>query len=201
MRHLPSRLSHVNKRRCLHKKWTTLVNTLLKRAYSIPWPEVETSKWHTYKLYEFIKNEPLFTILQTVQQNGSCNIGHTMNSRTPHISLEWAMGVFCEYFGNKCPRSIEGVAGWNMVTSSNGNIFRVTSPSCGRNSPVTGEFPSQRPVTRSFDIFFDLFLNKRLRKQSRRRWFEIPSSSLWRHCNDLKPQPILNSWREEPVWK
>ena len=26
------------------------------------------------------------------------------------------------------------------------------------NSPVTGEFPAQRPVTRSFDIFFDLCL-------------------------------------------
>ena len=26
------------------------------------------------------------------------------------------------------------------------------------NSPVTGEFPAQRPVTRSFDIFFDLRL-------------------------------------------
>ena len=34
------------------------------------------------------------------------------------------------------------------------------------NSPVTGEFPAQRPVTRSFDVFFDLRLNKRLRKQS-----------------------------------
>ena len=34
---------------------------------------------------------------------------------------------------------------------------------------VTGEFPSQRPVTRSFDVFFDLHSNKRLSKQSRRR--------------------------------
>ena len=42
------------------------------------------------------------------------------------------------------------------------------------NSPVTGEFPSQRPVTRSFDVFFDLRLNKRLSKQSRSRWFERP---------------------------
>ena len=33
-----------------------------------------------------------------------------------------------------------------------------------RNSPVPGEFPAQRPVTRSFDIFFDLLLNKRLSK-------------------------------------
>ena len=38
---------------------------------------------------------------------------------------------------------------------------------CARNSPVTGEFPAQRAVTRSFDAFFDLRLNKRLSKQSR----------------------------------
>ena len=40
---------------------------------------------------------------------------------------------------------------------------------CEGNSPVTGEFPSQKRVTRSFDVFFDLALNKRLSKQSRRR--------------------------------
>ena len=55
---------------------------------------------------------------------------------------------------------------WNpMMTSSNGNIFRVTGHLCG-NSPVTGEFPAQRSVTRNFDVFFDLRLNKRLSKQS-----------------------------------
>ena len=31
---------------------------------------------------------------------------------------------------------------------------------CVGNSPVTGEFPAQRPVMVSFDIFFDLHLNK-----------------------------------------
>ena len=33
---------------------------------------------------------------------------------------------------------------------------------CAGNSPVTGEFLAQRPVTRSFDVFFDLRLNKRV---------------------------------------
>ena len=37
---------------------------------------------------------------------------------------------------------------------------------CAGNSPVPGEFPFQRPATRSFDVFFDLRLNKRLSKQS-----------------------------------
>ena len=48
-----------------------------------------------------------------------------------------------------------------MMTSSNGNIFRVTGALCGE-SPVPGEFPVQMSMTRSFDIFFDLRLNKLL---------------------------------------
>ena len=47
------------------------------------------------------------------------------------------------------------------------------------------EFTAQRPVTHSFDVFFDLSLNKRLSKQSRGWWFETPSRQLWRHCNVL----------------
>ena len=54
---------------------------------------------------------------------------------------------------------------------------------CTGNSSVTGEFPSQRPVTLSFDVFFHLCLNKRLSKQPWCWWFETPSHSLWRHCN------------------
>ena len=57
-----------------------------------------------------------------------------------------------------------------MMTSSNENIFRVTGPLCG-DSPVSDEFPSERPVARNFDIFFDLRLNQRLSKQSKRQWF------------------------------
>ena len=56
---------------------------------------------------------------------------------------------------------------------------------CERNSPVTVEFPSQRPVTRSFDDLFDLRLNKQLSKQSLGWWFETPLCPLWRHSNDL----------------
>ena len=44
---------------------------------------------------------------------------------------------------------------------------------CAGNSPVTGEFPSQRPLTRNCDIFCDLCLNKRLSKQSWGWWFEL----------------------------
>ena len=54
---------------------------------------------------------------------------------------------------------------------------------CAGNSPVTGEFPAQRPVPRSLDVFFDLRLMIRLSKQWWGGWFEALSCPLWRHCN------------------
>ena len=54
---------------------------------------------------------------------------------------------------------------------------------CAGNSPVPGEFPTQRPVTQSFDVYFDLRLNKRLCKQSWGWWFETLLCPLWRHRN------------------
>ena len=54
---------------------------------------------------------------------------------------------------------------------------------CVGNSPGSGEFPAQSPVTRSFDVSFDRCLNKRLRKHSWGWWFETLSRPLWRHCN------------------
>ena len=71
---------------------------------------------------------------------------------------------------------------FHMMTSSNGNLFRVTGPLCG-------EFTGHRwiPLTKASDAelwcFFDLCLNKWLNKQSRRWWFETPSLSSWHHCN------------------
>ena len=59
---------------------------------------------------------------------------------------------------------------WYM-TSPNGNIFRVIGPLCGEFTGP-GEFPALRPVTRSFDVFFDLRLNKRLSKQPWGWWFD-----------------------------
>ena len=55
-------------------------------------------------------------------------------------------------------------------------------------------------MTRSFDVFLDLRLNKRLSKPSRHRWFETPSLSLWRHCKvwehitGLGAEHCLSKW-------
>ena len=62
-------------------------------------------------------------------------------------------------------------------------IFSALLAICKGNPRVSGGFPSQRPVTQSFDAFFDLRLKKRLSKQLRRRWFETSLRSLWRHYN------------------
>ena len=89
-----------------------------------------------------------------------------------------------------------------MMTSSNGRIFRVTGHFAG-NSPGTGEFPAQRPVTRSFDVFFDLRLNKRLNKQWWGWCFGTPSSPLGSHSNVMD---VWTSWHERtphiigPLW-
>ena len=64
-------------------------------------------------------------------------------------------------------------------------IFSALLALCAGNSPVTGEFPSQRPVTRSFDVYFDLRLNKRLDK---------------RHCSGMSfcwPDDVIqNGWQD-----
>ena len=68
---------------------------------------------------------------------------------------------------------------------------------CAGSSPVTGEFPAQRPVRRSFGVFFDLRLDKRLSKQSWGWWFDIPSRSLWRHYNVSK---IISLCQTATLW-
>ena len=73
---------------------------------------------------------------------------------------------------------------WNTWWRHQMETFSALLAICAGNSPVPGEFPTQRPVTRSFDVYFDLRPDKRLSKQSWGWWFETLSHSLWRHRND-----------------
>ena len=82
-----------------------------------------------------------------------------------------------------------------MMMYSNANISALLDL-CVGNSPITGESPSQRPVTRSFEASFDLRLSTRLSKQSRRRWFETPSRSLWRHSNVWILAMVTCTWEK-----
>ena len=87
---------------------------------------------------------------------------------------------------------------FDMMTSSNGNIFRVTGPLCGEFTGP-GEFLTQRPVTRSFDVSFDLRLNKRLSKHTWGWWFETLSGPLWRQRNEQRIQ--VKSKSKPSSWK
>ena len=62
-----------------------------------------------------------------------------------------------------------------------------------RDWPFVRGISAQRPVTRSFGVFFDLRLNKRLSKQSWCWWFETLSRPLWRHCNARPLLTVMNS--------
>ena len=65
-------------------------------------------------------------------------------------------------------------------------IFSALLAICAGNSPVSSEFPPHRPVTHSFDVFFDLHQNKWLSKQSWGWWFEMLSHPLCRHRNAIQ---------------
>ena len=66
---------------------------------------------------------------------------------------------------------------------------------CAGNSPVSGEFPTQRAVTLSFDVFVYLHPNIRLSKQWWGWWFETPSCPLWRHRNGN-----CEKWSDFNMW-
>ena len=92
----------------------------------------------------------------------------------------WAESSFVKHMCRNIPGM--GLESWwrNQMEK-----FSALLAICVGNSPVRGEFPAQRPVTGSFDVFFDLHPNKRLSTQLRGWWFETPSCPLWRHRNGL----------------
>ena len=77
-----------------------------------------------------------------------------------------------------------------MMTSSN-ETFSALLAFCAGNSPGI-----QKPVTRSFGVFFDLCLNKRVSKQSWDWWSETPSSWSWRQCNESTDSSLLTLKRK-----
>ena len=93
---------------------------------------------------------------------------HAINSSMFVSVIPLALGQSC-----RCQSRWDNGSNYSY-TSSNGNIFRVNGHLC---EEFTGEFPAQRPVSRSSDVFFDLCLNKRLSKQSWGWWTFSPPST------------------------
>ena len=98
-----------------------------------------------------------------------------------HLALKRKCRHFVEMFTTGCT-----AGSWHSWWRHQMETFSALLAICAENSPVTGEFHTQRPVTRSFDVFFDLCPNERLSKQSWGWWFGTLSSPLWRHRNVTK---------------
>ena len=90
----------------------------------------------------------------------------------------------CIYFEAKKHRTMHGLP-WITWWRNQMETFSALLAICAGNSPVPGDFPTQRPVTRSFDVYFDMRPNKRLSKQSWGWWFETLSHPFWRHRNAI----------------
>ena len=110
-----------------------------------------------------------------------------LNIRTSQTSHKWINSGVYVWSSYLSPKMSEIVRVKHIFLTSwwrhQMETFSALLALCEGNPPATFGFPSQRPVTRSFGVLFDPRLNKRLSKQPRRRWFERPSSSSWRHCN------------------
>ena len=131
------------------------------------------SKSHTFEYIKMMLLRALTVLFKAL-------FNYTISNFKAYIDLLWI-------FMNKCiKRSTQSKLWWDHQIET----YSVLLVLCAGNSPVTGEFPAQRPVTRSFDVFFDLHLNKRLSKQSWGWWFVMPSRSLWSLCNDW----LLSIW-------
>ena len=110
------------------------------------------------------------------------------------INASWHVLQFILRCSLECPYSGFFQAWWRHQMETFSALLAI----CAGNSPVPGEFRAQRPVTRGFDVFFDLRLDKRLSKQSWGWWFETLSLPLRRHSNGLIVQRCIRcmiDWR------
>ena len=105
----------------------------------------------------------------------------------PHTLLVIAKSVTRQLIFFIYNLSVKGMYDWDVESMSwwrhQMETFSALLTLCAGNSPFSGEFPSQRPVARSFNVFFDICMNKWLSKQSWGWCFFTPSCPLWRHCD------------------
>ena len=133
----------------------------------------------------------LFTPLTTFTTSVR-NFWYHMTLVYEYIDSRFQMHFF--KFHNNTEIRNGSILGNIMVTSSNGNIFRITGHLCG-------EFTGRRWISRTkasdaeFDVFFDLHLNKWLSNQWGGWWFETPSRPLWHHCTVLPNCVLCMIWR------
>ena len=119
---------------------------------------------------------------------------HVPKNMRTHISQTfWMKDECCNKFRTYPPHPGHFQTVWIQITWWRHQMesFSALLAVCAGNSPAP-LIPSQRPVTRSFKFFLDLCLNKRLSKQSRRKWYKTPSHSIWRHYNGIHLPPVVH---------
>ena len=111
------------------------------------------------------------------------------------FELQW--GIFQVIQGHllplthAVPSSTCGFPGWCHDKEMLSTLLTL----CGRNPPVTGGFPSQRPVMWRFSVFFVVILNKLCNKLLSCWWFE----KTWCSCvctimpNEINI-PVVKYW-------
>ena len=118
-----------------------------------------TAETHTFWKFYLLSQSPYFAVLNTFSTVKPPPHSRTTSydvriSCSHHISVLLVQDeIDCGHLCLHCHQSSH-----YMMTSSNGNIFLVTGPLCGEITGP-GEFPTQRPVTRSFDVFFCVWIN------------------------------------------
>ena len=136
----------------------------------------------------------------------SCN-------NTDSITVDWRHAIYCIHTEILSISHLRTIFGDLFIQNTNSSFQKYAFenhedvikwkhfprywPFVRSNSPVTGEFPAQGPVTRSFDVFFDLRLTKRLSKLLWGWWFETPPwGPVWRDCYVCAQSHPLNSDRD-----
>ena len=153
--YVPHQTSMADMPFCLHSESTELDCNIYIHIYMLSCTELDISDWY-YNILWLTCSDHINTKLHSVTHWPITSIGLEINKAWWPL-LSW----------------------WRHQMET----FSVSLALCAGNSLVTGEFPSQGPVSRSYDVFFDLRLNKRLSKQSWGWWFETLSRLLLRHCN------------------
>ena len=159
------------------------------RCVSCQIPSKAFVLWQSIESKQYVCSRSLFGLVSAVCRH----LMSLNNMKQDHLTWEVLNIGICIHHGQRwislllqcwCKSNrLHYSASISMMTSSNGNIYRVTGHLCGEFTGPRWIPRTQRPVTRSFDVFFDLRLNKRLRKQSWGWWFETLSRPLWRQCN------------------
>ena len=158
----------------------------------VTYPHVNKFPWNcnqnTQFFFEDISHESIiWSANYTAFRPGLGEFTTYILHHTNQVSNQALLYCSLSWVGGDAGRCLFGFVNCIFLYSSRWRhqveAFSALLVRCVGNSPVTGEFPAQGPVGRSFDVFLDLRLNKRLNKQSWGWSFGTPSHSLWRHCN------------------